>query len=68
MAGEQGQAKPEQEPILKESAMAKAKRWSKQPTSKRLMRVKLSAEESLKRMEEFPKRKARFIAAIRKSR
>jgi hypothetical protein len=29
-------------------------------------RAKLSAEESLKRMEEFPERKERFIAAVRK--
>jgi hypothetical protein len=29
-------------------------------------RVKLSREESLKRMREFPKRKGKFIAAIRK--
>ena len=33
----------------------------------RLNRHKLSAEESLKRMKEFDKRKERFIAAIRKS-
>lgn len=30
-------------------------------------RAKLSAEESLKRMKEFDKRKEKFIAAIRKS-
>jgi hypothetical protein len=30
-------------------------------------RVKLSAKESLKRTQEFEKRKERFIAAIRKS-
>jgi len=29
-------------------------------------RVKLSREESLKRMREFPRRKGKFIAAIRK--
>jgi hypothetical protein len=29
-------------------------------------RVKLSRDESLKRMREFPKRKGKFIAAIRK--
>jgi hypothetical protein len=29
-------------------------------------RIKLSREESLKRMREFPKRKGKFIAAIRK--
>jgi hypothetical protein len=32
---------------------------------KRPERVKLSPEESLKRMEDFPKRKEKFIAAIR---
>ena len=30
-------------------------------------RMKLSAEESLKRMKDFDKRKEKFIAAIRKS-
>ena len=34
--------------------------------SDRPERVKLSREESLKRMREFPKRKGKFIAAIRK--
>lgn len=29
-------------------------------------RMKLSAEESLKRMEEFPKRKERFIGVVRR--
>jgi hypothetical protein len=29
-------------------------------------RAKLSAKESLKRMEEFPKRKDQFVASIRK--
>jgi hypothetical protein len=29
-------------------------------------RVKLTAEESLRRMEEFPKRKEDFIASVRK--
>jgi hypothetical protein len=29
-------------------------------------RVKLSADESLKRMQEFSKRKEKFIAAVRK--
>jgi hypothetical protein len=33
---------------------------------RRLERAKLSAEESLKRMEEFPKRREKFIASIRK--
>jgi len=46
--------------------MAKDQKRKKGPTSGRAQRVKLSAEESLKRMEEFPKRKERFIAAVRK--
>jgi hypothetical protein len=29
-------------------------------------RIKLSREESLKRIQEFPKRKGKFIAAVRK--
>jgi hypothetical protein len=29
-------------------------------------RAKLSAEESLKRMKEFPKRKEEFVASVRK--
>jgi len=33
---------------------------------KRPKRVKLSAKESLRRMEEFDKRKESFIAAVRK--
>ena len=35
--------------------------------AQRPKRLKLSAEESLKRMEAFPERKEQFIAAIRKS-
>jgi hypothetical protein len=30
-------------------------------------RVKLTAEESLQRMEDFPKRKEQIVAAVRKS-
>lgn len=41
--------------------MAKDKKNAKKPE-----RVKLSAKETLKRMNEFPKRKERFVAAIRK--
>jgi hypothetical protein len=33
----------------------------------RSKRMKLSPEETLKRMEEFPKRRAAFIAAIRRA-
>ena len=39
---------------------------AKKTTNERPKRMKLGAEEILKRMEEFPKRKERFIAAIRK--
>lgn len=35
-------------------------------TPKRPERMKLTAEESLKRMDEFPKRKEQFIASVRK--
>jgi hypothetical protein len=38
----------------------------KQLKSERPKRVKLSAKESLKRMQEFSKRKEKFIAAVRK--
>ena len=34
---------------------------------KRPPRAKLTAEESLKRMVDFPKRRDKFIAAVRKS-
>jgi hypothetical protein len=42
---------------------------NKKPTkrlSQRAKRAKLTATESLKRMEEFPKRKDQFVASIRK--
>lgn len=45
--------------------MAKKTRVSKQLKFKRPKRVKLSAEESLKRMQAFPKRKEKFIATVR---
>ena len=46
--------------------MAKAKRQGKSQVTGRSGRVKLSAEESLKRMQAFAKRKESFIAAVRK--
>jgi hypothetical protein len=46
--------------------MAKGKRQGKGLPAGRGERVKLTAEESLKRMEEFAKRKEKFIAAVRK--
>jgi hypothetical protein len=45
--------------------MAKGKKNKDLPTE-RAKRQKLSAEESLKRMREFAKRKERFIATVRK--
>ena len=42
------------------------KKPRKAVTTQRPERVKLSAQESLKRMEDFPKRKEHFIASIRK--
>ena len=46
--------------------MAKAKRRDKGRQPEPAERVKLTAEESLKRMQEFAKRKEQFIAAVRK--
>jgi hypothetical protein len=46
--------------------MAKRKVSKKSPISGRSQRLKLSAEESLKRMQEFDQRKEAFIAAVRK--
>jgi hypothetical protein len=43
------------------------KQTAKAAKSERPERVKISAEESLKRMKEFDKRKEKFVAAIRKS-
>jgi hypothetical protein len=47
-------------------AMAKSKKRPKNPSPARAERAKLTAEESLKRMQEFSKRKEQFIAAVRK--
>jgi len=47
--------------------MAKRLKDLKELKIERPLRVKLSAKESLKRTQEFDKRKERFIAAIRKS-
>jgi len=46
--------------------MAKKPKQAKPVASGRSERVKLSAEESLKRMKAFDARKEAFIAAIRK--
>jgi hypothetical protein len=46
--------------------VAKKKEQSEGLEAPRPKRAKLSAEESLKRMQDFPKRKEAFIAAIRK--
>jgi hypothetical protein len=46
--------------------MAKNRAKTEDAKIVRSERVKLSRQESLKRMREFPKRKGRFIAAIRK--
>jgi hypothetical protein len=44
----------------------KGKKRTKGITAERAERVKLTAEESLKRMLEFDQRKEQFIAAVRK--
>lgn len=46
--------------------MAKRKRRGENAPPARARRVRLTAEESLKRMEAFPARKERFVAAVRK--
>ncbi len=46
--------------------MAKKLRRSQPPQIGRSQRLKLSAEESLKRVREFAKRKEAFIASVRK--
>ncbi len=46
--------------------MAKAKKRGKDLPAERGARAKLTAEESLKRMQEFAKRKEQLIAAVRK--
>ena len=43
------------------------KELKKQPTPERPKREKITREEALKRMKSFPKRREKFIAAIRKS-
>jgi hypothetical protein len=47
--------------------MMKKSKSVKEIKIERPERVKLTAEESLKRMKEFGKRKEKFIAAIKKS-
>lgn len=47
--------------------MTKKAKVVKEIKIERPERAKLSAEESLKRMKEFDKRKEKFIASIRKS-
>jgi len=46
--------------------MARAKKPGKNPLTPRPGRGKLSAAESLKRMQEFAKRKEQFVAIVRK--
>jgi hypothetical protein len=52
--------------LIEERAMAKKRESADEVKIVRPERVKLSREESLKRMRAFPKRKGKFIAAIRK--
>ena len=46
--------------------MAKGKKQAKSLPSQRTERARLTAEESLKRLQEFAKRKEHFVAAVRK--
>jgi hypothetical protein len=46
--------------------MAKGKKQVKALSANAKDRVKLTAEESLKRMQEFDKRKEEFVATVRK--
>jgi len=46
--------------------MAKGKKRGRSVPKGRASRVELTAEESLKRLQEFPERKERFVAAVRK--
>jgi len=46
--------------------MAKKRRKSKDHNAERPKRTKLSADESLKRLQEFAKRREQFVAAVRK--
>jgi hypothetical protein len=50
----------------REARMAKRLKDLKEVKIERPPRIKLSAEESLKRTQEFEKRKEKFIAAVRK--
>ena len=50
-----------------ETPMTKKAKIAKEIEIKRPERMKLSAEESLKRTKEFDKRKGKFIAAIRQA-
>jgi hypothetical protein len=52
--------------LVEERAMAKRRERIEEVTIIRPERITLTREESLKRMREFPKRKGKFIAAIRK--
>lgn len=49
-----------------EMSMAKKQKQSKDLKAERPERVRLSAEESLKRLQEFPERKELLVAAVRK--
>ena len=51
--------------LLLRCIMAKKTRTAKRLKFERPKRAEISAEESLKRMQTFSKRKERFIAAIR---
>jgi hypothetical protein len=46
--------------------MAKGKKRIKGPPAERADRARLTAEESLKRLQEFSRRKEHFVAAARK--
>ena len=46
--------------------MAKGKKQAKSLSTDRKDRVQLTAEDALKRMQEFEKRKEQFVAAVRK--
>jgi hypothetical protein len=52
--------------LRQEAVMAKRLKDLKELRIERPPKAKLSAKESLKRTEDFDKRKERFIAAIRK--
>jgi hypothetical protein len=51
---------------LRREAMAKGKKRSEGVPAKRADRAQLTAEESLKRLQEFTKRKEHLVASIRK--